>query len=68
MFDKNVELRQRCEWLLTTLMGKDHVNLWWNSTNRTFDNQTPESVFVRDPNTVYQYLLQRGAHGLFPGL
>ena len=52
-----VALRNRCNILLTVLIGKDYVEQWWDSPNKRFDGETPRKVFDTEPNLVYNYLM-----------
>jgi hypothetical protein len=49
--------RKRCNWLLTAMLGKDNVELWWQSRNKAFDMKTAEQQFDTDPESVYNYLV-----------
>lgn len=51
-------LRNRCNVLLTALMGKEHIEEWWDSPNKRFDGETPRKVFDIEPNRVYNYLME----------
>ena len=50
-------IRQRCDMLVMSLVGKDLAPEWWQSKNHAFDGRTPEAMFQQDPNTVYDYLM-----------
>ena len=41
------------------MVGKDKewAPLWWSGPNKHFDGETPEDVFKRTPEAVYDYLL-----------
>jgi hypothetical protein len=54
--------RQKCNDLLRAMMGKDLVAQWWTGPNRAFDMQTPETVFDKDHERVYAYIMT-SAHG-----
>jgi len=51
-------IRQRCNSLLTALVGKDLVDPWWHGNNRAFDDRAPIEVFDQDPAAVYGYLMR----------
>lgn len=51
-------LRNRCNILLTALLGKEHAESWWDSPNKRFDGETPRKVFDSEPNRVYNYLME----------
>jgi hypothetical protein len=49
---------QRCMVMLTSLVGtnEETIEKWWYGQNRGFDMQTPASVFMTDPQRVFDYL------------
>jgi hypothetical protein len=51
-------LRNRCNTLLTAVVGKDYVDAWWDSPNKRFDGETPRKIFDIEPNRVYNYLME----------
>jgi hypothetical protein len=51
-------LRNRCNTLVTALVGKKYVEEWWDSPNKRFDGETPRKVFDIEPNRVYNYLME----------
>jgi hypothetical protein len=51
-------IRNRCNVLLTALIGKEYVAQWWDSPNKRFDGETPNKVFETEPNRVYNYLME----------
>ena len=55
--DHHARTRQRCNWLLASLVGAKLVDQWWVSPNRHWNGQTPESIFQLDHDEVYDYLL-----------
>lgn len=57
MTDPTGQLRQRCDWLLTAMLGRDGVEAWWQSPNRAFDMRTAREQFELDPQRVYRYLM-----------
>ena len=50
-------LRQRSEALVIALVGKEMAVNWWNSSNKGFGGKTAEVMFLEDPETVYNYLM-----------
>jgi hypothetical protein len=49
-------LRNRCNILVTALVGKKYVEEWWDSPSVIFDGETPRKTFDSEPNLVYNYL------------
>lgn len=50
-------LRNRCNELVTALVGKEYADEWWDSPNKIFDGETPRKTFDSEPNLVYNYLM-----------
>ncbi len=50
-------IRSRSESLVIALVGKDASDWWWNSPNKAFDGQTPKETFDKEPEVVYDYLM-----------
>ena len=50
-------LKKRCDWLLTAMLGKDNIEKWWQSRNKAFDMKTAQEQFDIDPKVVYNYLM-----------
>ncbi len=50
--------RQRCNELVVAMLGAEMAPKWWVTSNQAFDQQTPESVFDKNPDQVYSYLTQ----------
>ena len=46
-----------CDRLIEDLVGKENMNKWWTSPNKSFDNRTPAEMFSEDPRAVYEYLM-----------
>lgn len=46
--------KDKCDALVLSLVGKDYLDMWWNSNNRAFDGKKPIDC---DINEVYHYLL-----------
>jgi hypothetical protein len=58
-FDHKAERRKRCNSLLTALMGKNNIDLWWNSRNKHWDMKTPNEQWEIDYESVYNYLMHQ---------
>lgn len=50
-------MRNRCEIMILSMVGKDYANVWWNSPNKAFQGKTPNEVFDTDPEQVYDYII-----------
>lgn len=50
-------MRNRCEVMILSMVGKDYTNVWWNSPNKAFQGKTPNEVFETDPERVYDYVI-----------
>lgn len=50
-------MRNRCESMILSMVGKDYTNVWWNSPNKAFQEKTPNEVFDTDPERVYDYII-----------
>ena len=53
--------KQRCQWLITAMVGKDLADLWWSTPNRAFDMRTPAGIWLEDYLKVYKYLMARAS-------
>ena len=51
------DIRKECDKLITAMVGKKLAPSWWTKPNKHFGGATPEDVFKRSPNEVYEYLL-----------
>lgn len=51
--------KQRCQWLLTAMVGKELADVWWSTPNRAFDMRTPAGIWLEDYLKVYKYLMAR---------
>lgn len=58
-----VQMKLRATALITAMVGKDLVDQWWTSPNRAFDNTTPNEQWIKDPDSVYTYLMQHAYGG-----
>jgi len=52
------KLRERCDFMLTYLLGVENIEKWWSSPNMAFDGKTAKEYFETDPYEVYYYLLR----------
>ena len=50
-------MRNRCEIMILSMVGKDYTNIWWNSPNKAFQGKTPNEMFDTDPEQVYDYII-----------
>ncbi len=50
--------KEKCDMMLTSLVGEKHVRIWWGTRNKAFDGVTPAEVFAIDPERVINYLMQ----------
>jgi len=49
--------KEYCKSLLSSLLNNPELEqLWWDSTNLAFSNQTPNEVFKEDRDRVFNYL------------
>ena len=55
--------KEKCDMILTSLVGEKHVRIWWGSCNKSFDYVTPAEVFMVDPERVLNYLLEHAYGG-----
>jgi len=49
--------RNQCNIMLKALMGEGHYMEWWNSKNKAFDDRTPEEIWEKESDRVYEYLI-----------
>jgi hypothetical protein len=50
-------IRQRCNQIVRAVIGDALCESWWNQANRAFEGRTPQEQWLRDPQSVYRYLL-----------
>ncbi len=43
-------------WLFALVGSDELVETWWNSPNKFWNNQTPQTVWNKSPNEVMSYL------------
>lgn len=44
--------------LLKGLGKQSYVDLWWSTSNKAFDNKTPNEVFSKNPDAVANYVMR----------
>ena len=49
--------KQRCQWLITAMLGEHWVDAWWSKSNKAFDNKSPADMWTEDYHRVYEYLM-----------
>lgn len=47
-----------CNIMLESMIGKDNIDIWWNSPNKAFDMKMPIDVYKETPDVVINYLLR----------
>ncbi len=57
MSEVDVTILRLDEILFSLLGNKSLVELWWNSKNRAFDNNTPYEMYLVNPTIVKDYIL-----------
>lgn len=57
------EFRTIADQLVSSLVGTDHVALWWASPNRAFDDRTPEQQWALGSDQVVNYLMAHAFGG-----
>lgn len=55
--------KQRAQVLLTAMLGSKLVDLWWISPNKAFDEETPQTVWLKDYVKVYNYIMHHADGG-----
>jgi hypothetical protein len=55
--------KKQCDAILLALVGSSAVEQWWSSTNRAFDNRTPQEQWTQDYIVVYHYLMAQVSGG-----
>lgn len=56
-YEKIRLMRQRCETMILSMVGAETAPLWWNSKNYAFDGHTPNEMFDKNPEVVYNYVV-----------
>lgn len=56
-YEKIQLMRRRCDTIVLSMIGVDQSLNWWNSINNAFDGETPNEMFEKDPERVYNYLV-----------
>jgi len=57
------EFRNIANNLVASLVGHDHVEAWWTSPNRAFDDRTPEAQWQSGSDAVVNYLMHHAFSG-----
>lgn len=55
--EKNI--RQRSIALVISFVGEKMADQWWLSPNRHFDDTPPALQWIKDPESVYRYLMSQ---------
>lgn len=50
-------MRHRSTALVVALVGTEHSDEWWSGPNKAFDGQSPAFRWIKDPESVYNYLM-----------
>lgn len=56
-YEKIQRMRRRSESIVLALVGRDATQQWWSSRNKAFEMKTPEEMFEKNPEVVYNYLV-----------
>ncbi len=51
-------MKQRSVVLVIAMVGKDLADKWWSSPNKAFNGMTPAGQWIKDHESVYNYLMQ----------
>ncbi len=57
------EFRNIANNLVASLVGPDHVDAWWTSPNRAFEDRTPEAQWEAGSDRVVNYLMHHAFSG-----
>lgn len=49
--------RFQCNIMLKGMLGEEQYQEWWNCKNKAFDDQTPEEIWEKDSEKVFNYLM-----------
>ena len=55
--------KKQCDAIILALVGKESVELWWNSPNRAFETRTPAQQWQQDFSQVHNYLMKQVSGG-----
>ena len=47
-------MKERCEWLVISMYGREDAKVWWETPNIAFDMQKPKDIDVR---ILYDFLM-----------
>ena len=56
-------MKQRSVALVVALVGIDLADQWWSSPNKAFDGMTPAGQWIKDHESVYDYLMSYAGGG-----
>jgi hypothetical protein len=51
------EFRNIADQLVTSMVGPDHLDAWWNGPNQAFGGRTPEAQWQLGSDSVINYLM-----------
>jgi Protein of unknown function (DUF2384) len=51
------EFKKIADQLVKSMVGAEHLDTWWNSPNRAFDNRTPLQQWELGSDSVVNYLM-----------
>jgi hypothetical protein len=57
------EFRNIANQLVTSMVGSDHLESWWNGPNQAFDGRTPEAQWQLGSDSVINYLMHHAYAG-----
>jgi hypothetical protein len=57
------ELRNIANNLVASLVGPNMVEAWWTTSNRAFDDRTPEAQWTQGSDAVVNYLMHHAFSG-----
>lgn len=50
-------MRRRCEVMIVSMIGAEMAPDWWDRKNYAFDSETPNDMWMMDPDRVYRYVI-----------
>lgn len=56
-------MKQRSVALVIAMVGKDLADKWWSSPNKAFNDMTPAGQWIKDHESVYNYLMRHSEGG-----
>ena len=57
------EFRNIANNLVASLVGPNMVEAWWTTSNRAFDDRTPEAQWTQGSDAVVNYLMHHAFSG-----